>query len=95
MLVCIRIVEIFIPFTDRQQNLTRFVTKLLAFHSKAVVVINVHFGSLGFLRCLIVNEEVGSILSVGLGLLHPDGAHLAVVAEDLLDECLRWQLRVH
>lgn len=80
--VHVRVREVLVALTNRQQNLAALITQLSAFGTQTIIVVDVHFCSLSLLRSRVVDEEVRPILGVGLGLLHPNSAHFAVFAED-------------
>ena len=84
------VAEIFVSFPDCQKNLTGFVAKLSSFNTLFIRIKYIHFGTLCLLGCLVVDKEVRSILRVVFRLLHPDCAHFPILAEDLLDQLLRW-----
>lgn len=85
---------VFVSFADRELNFATFVAQLGALNAESILIKNILLGSLSFLRGLVVYEEVRPVLGVLLGLFHPDCAHFAILAEDLLDHGLGRQLRV-
>jgi hypothetical protein len=89
VLVSVWIVEVFVALPYREQYLTAFITKLCAFKPQAVIIIDIHLCPLCLLGRLIVNKEVGSVLSIEFGLFHPNRAHFPILTEDLLNQCLR------
>lgn len=94
MLIRVGVVEIFVAFADGKKYLAALVAQLPALHPEPVVVVHVGLCSLRLQGRLVVDEEVGPVLGVGLSLFHPDRPHFAVFPKDMLDLLLARELRI-
>ena len=93
ILLVMILAEIFIAFFYRKQNLTAFVSQLVAFLAIAVFIVHLSFCLLSVLYIEVINKGMRPESVIGFRLLHPDGPDASVLLEHRLKSCLIWQLQ--